>query len=71
MQDFLNITELELIRYAMKGLCDFILKAPDTELFRLNTQYSELHQRRAHVDDLYKKVINDYQTEKNKRERIS
>ena len=68
MQDFLNISELELIRYAMHGLCDFILKAPSEDLCKLNSQYTEMHSRRAHVDDQYKQVRLAFQQVKERRE---
>lgn len=57
MKDFETIGEKQLIGYAMKGICERILKAQDHELDRLNRQYSELYQRRlaiAAADDAQK-----------------
>ena len=55
MHDFATITELELVKYASHGLCAFILKAPPEDLYRLNEQYSELHERRKAIDEFYKR----------------
>jgi len=64
MHDFKNLSEIEIITYAMQGLCDFILKAPDSDLYRLNLQYTELHQRREQIDSTYTTIKREFEAKK-------
>ena len=46
MSRFNTIAEIDVLGYAMKGICEVILKAPYLELDRLNEQYNEIYQFR-------------------------
>ena len=47
MIEFTNISEIEVLYYAMKGLCEHIVKtASQEDLAWLNKQYFELNERR-------------------------
>lgn len=47
MKEFENISEIEVLYFAMKGLCDHIVKtASQEDLVFLNKQYFEMNDRR-------------------------
>ena len=49
MRGFKSISDFGLLHYAMKGLCEHILRSPSQYLDTLNEQYAELNQRRLEI----------------------
>ena len=43
---FETISEKEVLAYAMKGLCEVIIRAPMQDLDGLNAKFDEMYQRR-------------------------
>ena len=49
MRDLLLISEKDVLSYAMKGICESIIRAPFDELGTLNAQFEEMYQRQKKI----------------------
>ena len=49
MKGLSTISEKDILNYAIKGLCERILKAPFDELDALNAQFYEMYHRRQEI----------------------
>ena len=52
MNDLRTISEKEILSYAMKGICESIIRAPlGIELDRLNEQFEEMYKRKKQIEN--------------------